>query len=279
MLAFAVAGAAWAADVDRDGLDDGLEQRLLEEFLPRFYVSAGECDGSAAEFRQGAAGPVARARNGTIHGQAFPVNREGEGRRVELHFYHLWARDCGRGGHDLDAEHVSARVRKSGGRWQAEYWYAGAHEDTVCDVSAARRAGVEARAEVWVSEGKHASFFSEEACNRSGCGGDRCEDARKMAVARVVNLGEPGAPMEGMGWTASGAWPLAAKMDSDFTEGLVKRLEATDETIRVSEGVRGVKTTLAVGNKPVNALDESAAGTGRFLRRAARGVGRFLGRK
>jgi hypothetical protein len=271
-----MAGAAMAADVDRDGLDDGLEQTLLEEFLPRFYVSAGECDGSAAEFTEGAAGPEARARNGTIHGQAFPARPGREERWVELHYYHLWSRDCGRGGHDLDAEHVSALVRESKGRWRAEYWYAGAHEGTVCEVSAARRAGVEARAEVWVSAGKHASFLSQEACNRSGCGGDRCEDPRKMAVERVVNLGERGAPMTGMQWVSMGAWPLQEKMGSDFDEGLLTRLDGADGTIRAAESVRGVQTTLAVGNKPVSALDESATGTGRFLRRAARGVGRFL---
>ena len=288
-LLLAVAGLACAADADRDGLDDTLEQGLLEQFLPRFYLSGNECDVSAAEFAPGAASPVPQSRNGTVYGQAFPVARPG-GNWIELHFHHLWARDCGRGGHELDAEHVSTLLRKTSGHWRPEYWYAAAHEGTVCDVSMARKAGVEARAEVWISAGKHASFLNKEACNQGGCGSDRCDGTRKMSVTRVVNLGEPGALMPGMEWAGSSAWPLKEKMDSDFDEALVARLEASGELIRVAEGVRGTQTTLAVGYKPVGAvksaahktdtaLDESAAGTGSFLKRAARGVGRFLGRK
>lgn len=290
LLLLTVAGLACAADVDRDGLDDAIEQTLLEQLLPRFHLSKGECDASAAEFAAGAGEPRAQARNGTIYGQVFPAAHAAGGRWVELHFHHLWARDCGRGGHPLDAEHVSALAREVNGKWRAEYWYAAAHEGTVCDVSMGRKAGAEARADVWISAGKHASFLSPEGCNQGGCGSDRCQDTRTMTVNRVVNLGERDAPMPGMEWAASEAWPLKEKMDSDFDGALVARLDGSDGLIRASEGVRGTQTTLAVGYKPVGAvksaagktdaaLDESAAATGNFLKRAARGVGRFLNRE
>ncbi|HZO57286.1 MAG TPA: hypothetical protein VFB63_31540 [Bryobacteraceae bacterium] len=292
-LALAIASMAFAADADRDGLDDAVEQSLLEQFLPRFHLSKGECGASAAEFIAGADVPTVKARNGTIYGQAFPVAHAGGRQWVELHFHHLWARDCGRGGHELDTERVSALLRQTGGSWSAEYWYAAAHEGTVCDVSMARKAGstIDAapRAEVWVSAGKHASFLSKDACNHGGCGSDRCNDTREMTVNRVVNLGEPGAPMVGMEWAASGAWSLKEKMISDFDEALVFRLDNADGLIRATESVRGTQTTLAVGYKPVGALDMaarqtdaaldgSATGTSNFLKRAARGVGGFLGR-
>lgn len=274
-----MAGMTFAADADRDGLDDALEQSLLEQFLPRFYVSKGECDASPAEFVPGVSAPRVSARNGTIYGQAFPSVRGTRGRWVELHFYHLWGRDCGRGGHDLDAEHVSALVSEDAGTWRAEYWYAAAHEDTVCDVSMGRKAGVEARAEVWISPGKHASFLRVDSCNGGGCGGDRCETPWKLAVSRVINLGERDAPMPGMGWAASGVWTLQEKMTSDFDDVFLARLDDADGLIRANEQVRGTQTTLAVGYKPLAAINQASTGTGNFLRRATRGVARFLGRK
>lgn len=53
--------------------------------------------------------------------------------------------------------------------------YSGAHEDTVCDVSSGASA-VELNAEdhgpeVWISNGKHASYLSHHQCS-GGCGGD-----------------------------------------------------------------------------------------------------------
>lgn len=288
LLALALAAPPPAADLDRDSLDDATEQTLLEEFLPRFYLSKGECDLAPAEFDSRSAEPRLLARNGVIYGQAFPVASADGSRRVELHYHHLWSRDCGRGGHPLDAEHVSALVSESSGRWRADYWLAAAHEGTVCDRGMARPAGVEARAEVWISARKHASFLSAAECNRGGCGGDSCLDPRKLTVPRVVNLGQPGALMPGMRWAASPQWQLLTKMGPDFSPPLLARLDAADGLVPTAASVRGVHTTLAVGNKPVtaldtaaaktgSALDASASGTGNFLKRAARGVGRFLG--
>src|SRR5436190_1600529 len=85
--------------------------------------------------------PPAVARNGTIYGQVFP--RQGlamPDRFIEIHYFHLWTRDCGRAGHPLDVEHVSVLVHADredspATDWNATYWDAGAHENTVCDVS------------------------------------------------------------------------------------------------------------------------------------------------
>jgi len=287
-LALVCAALLPGADLDRDSLDDATEQALLEQFLPRFHLSEGECDQAPAEFTSHAGEPRPLQRNGVIYGQAFPHTTSGGARRVELHYHHLWSRDCGRGGHPLDAEHVSALVSESRGQWRADYWLAAAHEGTVCDRGMARPAGVEARAEVWISARKHASFLSAAECNRGGCGGDSCRQPRRLAVPRVINLGQPGALMPGMEWAASPRWPLLAKMGSDFAPDLLARLDASEGLIPTAGPLRGVHTTLAVGNKPVSALDAaagktgaaldaSATGTGGFLRRAARGVGRFLG--
>ena len=134
--------ASTISDADRDALADDLEQSLLEKFRPTFILSAGECDRLPATFLPAAKDPVAGAQNGTIYGQAFrrPTPRFA-GDSVELHYYHLWGRDCGRRGHRLDAEHVSVIVNAPSSvesplaDWIAKAWYAAAHENTVCDVS------------------------------------------------------------------------------------------------------------------------------------------------
>jgi len=288
LLSLAAALSAADADLDKDGLSDATEQRLLEQFLPRFYLSAGECDTAPSEFIGKGGVPVATARSRTLYGQATPAPHLGP-EWIELHYYHLWSKDCGRGGHPLDVEHASLLIRGQGQQEMAVYHYTAAHEGTVCDVSMARKAAPGSRAEVYISAGKHASFLSQEACNRNGCGADRCLQPIEMAVSRVVNVGEREAPLPGQEWIQSSAWPFGEKMDSDFDAALLARLESEEGPLRTTKATRGAQRTLAVGSKPVAAvetgarhtdaaLQTGASETRGFLKRAAKGVGRFLGR-
>ena len=162
-----------AADTDHDGLSDALEQQLLARFVPKFMVGADDCSVLPAEFMAGVKVPQVRADNGTIYGQATPAqNIGGSAATTELHFYHLWRKDCGGHGHPLDTEHVAVLIRSDGAAsdaasWKAVYWYAGAHENTVCDVSQIARASTlhaeDHGATVWISPGKHASYLNENA--------------------------------------------------------------------------------------------------------------------
>ena len=156
-----------AVDSDQDGLSDALEQALLTQFAPTFMVGREDCSGIPAEFATGVEPPTVQAEDGTIYGQVFPVKSLGDGKpAVEIHFYHLWKRDCGPHGHALDTEHVAVLVSGSNrdldqAKWKGVYWYAAAHENTVCDVSQIARAstiqGEERGPKVWISPGKHAS--------------------------------------------------------------------------------------------------------------------------
>ena len=186
-------------DADGDGLNDELEQSLLAQFLPDFLMGRRECSSIPAEFAPDVTVPSVKEENGTIYGQAFPLKTSvSQERTVELHFYHLWKQDCGPRGHPLDVEHVSVLVSApsingDAAQWKALYWYAAAHEDTVCDVSQIARAST-LKAEdrgttVWISRGKHASFLNQSLCGR-GCGRDRCEDMEPIAVRQIINLGK-----------------------------------------------------------------------------------------
>jgi hypothetical protein len=251
-LTVLLALGVFGADRDLDGVRDELEQSLLERFLPRFYVAKNDCDLAPAEFERGRLEPVAKHRNGTIYGQVFPVDGG-----LEVHYYHLWTTDCGKIGHPLDAEHVSGFLGEDKGEWRARYWYAAAHEDTVCDRGAAARAGLldaEVRGpQVWISRGKHASFLSEAAC-QAGCGSDRCDRSEPLVVAQVINLGEAGKRLNGSDWLLAPAWNLREKMGSDFPLDLQKALDGSKRIIAANPATPGVQPVIAAGNTTIDSL-------------------------
>jgi hypothetical protein len=303
-----VATAQAAADSDRDGLSDALEAELLLQFQPRWMVGKEDCSVRPSRFAEGVAAPTVVEDDGTVYGQAFPVEARSD--EIELHFYHLWRRDCGQMGHALDAEHVAVLVRSEDAaegkiEWKAVYWYAAAHEDTVCDASQITRASTlkaeDKGATVWVSPGKHASFLNEELCSH-GCGGDRCVDMERLKISDVVNVGELSRPMDGAVWVSFAGWPLAEKMRrSDFGEARVERLERLPETDvawanpskrpaqaaiyggnsalnGVAVGGRNTDTALVMANeKTSGALDKAQKNTGNALTKSYRNVVKALG--
>lgn len=284
-MILAVAVPAAAQDFDRDGVPDRLEQTLLEKFAPTLLLARGECDGLPASFTPLSNTPQVRAKDATLYGQAFRVAASGGRVAIELHFYHLWANDCGRIGHDLDAEHVSAIVSASRldappFAWIAEAWYAAAHEGSVCDASSgahARVIGAEAAGpRVFVSRGKHASYFDRGQC-KWGCGGDECGDDRAIIPSRIVNIGEIDAPLNGATWTRSSRWRMGGKLRSDFDPALRARLESTtDHVIPLMQHRRAPQSPVLAGDTALDGLQTAAQSTIDAIAAATRGVGRFL---
>ena len=297
------AGSDSLLDSDHDGLTDSLEQSLLEQFRPRFVISSRDCSIRPAEFTPSLKKPVVAADDGVIYGQVFPS--AGRANAVEVHYYDLWRKDCGQAGHELDAEHVSVLVgRDDSGSWKARYWYAAAHENTLCDSSQIARAkalNAESQGpEILVSAGKHGAFLSKRAC-RFGCGGDECEGKQPLDGSRVVNLGELSAPMNGATWVSSKGWPLKQKMvRSDFGDALTKRLEAlpADEIAWANPGKRPAQAVILGGEEGLGggatglratdsaltaadtntsgALDKASRKTGNALVKSYRGVKKAL---
>lgn len=298
-------------DTDHDGLSDGLEQRLLLQFVPEFRIGAHDCAGLPARFAPEVTIPTPMQENGTVYGQVFPAHGfDPIHPLVEVHFYHLWDRDCGSHGHNLDTEHVAVLLQASSpdlatATWHAEYWYAAAHENTVCDVSQIARASTlsaETRgAKVWISPGKHASFLDERLC-ASGCGADRCEAMKPMPVREIINLGEPHQPMNGTVFADSAQWPLEAKMaQSNFAAASIARLEtlpqdeiawysagrhpaqgvisksARTESALAGSGDNTVAAISVAGGKTGNALSRSFHNTTHALGTSARHVEGALG--
>jgi hypothetical protein len=305
ILLSTVAVAQNALDSDNDGLSDQQEQALLEQFRPEFMISASDCAVRPSSFEPGHVVPSPVAADGTIYGQVFPVVFPGVlpahgSNYVEIHYYMLWDRDCGRRPHPLDVEHVSAIVsNQTGSNPQALYWYAAAHENTACDISSGARAGAIAAEQhgpvVWSSGGKHALYLRKSMCHH-GCGADSCDDDVELAQnGPVINIGEMGAPANGAVWAASPQWFAADKMDSDFSADTITTLSATAGdtivTLRGNSSLRGaiqgsgtVLDSTEIGarhtgaaldtadNHTSKSLDKAVNATSRSLKRALRFV-------
>jgi len=277
--------SAQDVDSDHDGLSDHSEQALLDQFVPTLIVARRDCSNVPAEFFPDTPAPLVLEENGTIYGQAFPSKLSTpEHPAVELHFYHLWRTDCGLHGHHLDTEHVAVLVRASNSdaakrgdttKWHAEFWYAAAHENTLCDVSQIARAStlhaVDQGAKIWVSPGKHASYLNETLCDR-GCGADKCIDMTALKIRQVVNLGEINHPMNGSSFITSGQWPLAAKMSiTNFPPQTIARLEALPDSdiVWFNPGHHPAQQVIAVSSTTEQSLAASRHNTNSALSTAS----------
>jgi len=280
-----------AGDADRDGVPDEVEAAVLEQFRPTLLISRGECDGFPASFVAGERHPKVAARDGTLYARV-SASAVRPGEWLEIHYYHLWGKDCGKNSHDLDAEQAAVLVERVQGEWIARYWWAAAHEATVCERSNAARAQwlrAEKRgATVYVSRGKHASFLSKDLCSW-GCGGDSCEEVQPAPAGRIVNLGEGNALAEGLQWMESNRWPLREKFGPVFTAGLLDRLDRAEGSRVVGRdgAMYPIQAVALAGSETADGLDTGKKHTGKALgtakektdgalRKAARSVRDFL---
>lgn len=276
--AVSAAPPAAALDSDADGLSDQLEQQLLQQFAPTLHIARQDCSNQPARFEADSATPRIAAEDGTLYGQVFPAKTSTAAHpEVEVHFYHLWRADCGAHSHPLDTEHVAVLLENddpgaASPTWKALYWYAAAHENTVCDVSQIARAttlkATEHGAEVWISPGKHASYLDPRLCER-GCGADRCDAMRTLHSAGTINLGEPAHPMNGALFLRSTAWPLEAKMSSsNFPAAPLARLNALppSEIAWFHAGRHPAQGVIGISSSTEGALAHSGEATSDALR-------------
>jgi len=287
VMCLAAAIPAAAQDLDRDGLPDRFEQALLERFTPTLLLARGECDGAPASFVAFRSDPFVRAKDSTLYGQAFALESS-EGRaRIELHYFHLWSRDCGRLGHDLDAEHVSAivsasRLNAPASLWIAEVWYAAAHEGSACDASSGAQArAIKAEANgprIFISKGKHASYLDGGQC-KWGCG-DECGDGRTVIPTQVINIGERRAPLNGALWIHSQRWPLAEKLSSDFDPSMRARLDADggDHVVPLMQHLRAPQAPVLAGGAALDGLGLAIVHAEEAVTTATKAVARFVRR-
>ena len=287
-------------DSDNDGFSDALEQSLLLQFAPTFMVPRHDCSNLPAQFIPNLETPTPEVENGTIYGQVFPAkSAPGDLPTAEIHFYHLWSSDCGPHSHPLDTEHVAVLVTASDrdlatAKWKALYWYAAAHEETVCDVSQITRASTlhaeQAGAKVFVSPGKHASYFTRSSAAPAVAQTD-ASTKWLFPHGDIINLGEPGHPMNGSIFIASSQWPLLGKMtNTNFPPEPLARLNQLPSTSiawfnpgkHPAQGIiansNTTKKAIATGaNSTTSSLATAQNNTGNALQKSAKATGNALG--
>jgi hypothetical protein len=283
-LSIVLGSLGGVADLDRDGVSDTLEQALIEQFRPHFHVDADECAQVPAEFEAFSVKPRVQEHNAAIYARVSPSSALGPGvTALELQYYHLWENDCGVvASHPLDVERVVALLVPNDNGWKALYWYAAAHEGTVCDTSnAAAAATLGARSSgprVWISAGKHASYLDPKLCGQRGCGGDHCREMVDLPPGPLINLGEAQVPLNGAVWTTSKEWPFASKLGTVFNSDLIAQLEASDGLIlaRVNGRLRPTQFSISIAGEPLEALDTASRHAGVGVEQAEKKTGNAL---
>jgi len=231
-------------------------------------------------FEPGLSNPKPIAADGTIYGQVFPVPGSPN---IEIHYYTLWDKDCGRIRHPLDAEHISVIVSNDQDGPKALYWYAGAHENTACDISSGARAGaidaVEHGPRVWSSAGKHALYLRKAMCGH-GCGADSCQNDVELPNREpIINLGELKFPANGSAWVTSPEWMLSDKMKTDFPTETIARLDATSgETVITLRGNSSIRGTIQGSDAVLGGAATGAQHTGAALNTANDHTSNSLGK-
>jgi hypothetical protein len=280
-LSIVLSSLGGVADLDRDGVSDSLEQALIEQFRPHFLVDADECAQGPAEFEAFSMKPRVKEFNAAIYARVSPSEALGSGvTALELHYYHLWEKDCGLvASHPLDVERVVALLVPNETGWKALYWFAAAHEGTVCDTSnVATAATLGAHSSgplVWISAGKHASYLHPNLCGQRGCGGDHCRDMVDLPPGPLINLGEAQAPLSGAVWTKSKDWPFESKLGYVFDSGLIAEIEASDDLVlaRVNGRFRPAQFSISIGGEAIEALDTASRHGGAGVDEAGKHTG------
>jgi hypothetical protein len=283
-LSIVLGSLGGVADLDRDGVSDTLEQALIEQFRPHFLMDAGECAQVPAEFEAFSVKPRVQEHNAAIYARVSPSAALGpDVKALELHYYHLWEKDCGLvASHPLDVERVVALLVPSENGWKARYWFAAAHEGTVCDTSnAAHAATLGAHSSgplVWISAGKHASYLHPKLCGQRGCGGDHCREMVDLPPGPLINLGEAQEPLNGAVWTKSKEWPFESKLGYVFDNDVIAQIEASDDLVlaRVNGELRPTQFSISIAGEALEALDTASRQGGVGIDEAGKQTGNAL---
>jgi hypothetical protein len=243
--------------------DPAKDLALLLRFQPKFLIAKDDCAVAPSAFDDQSSKPLSTAADGTLYGH---VKRVTNG--TQLQYFHLWSKDCGRNGHQLDAEHVSILLDEAE---VPRFALSAAHQNTVCDASQAVPLQTEAPLPTfWISRGKHASFLGPDHC-RWGCGVDSCDAMQPLAVKRLVLL-------QHQPWIHSSQWQLRSKMDAnDFPDELIARLQNASKPIAAHPMLHPTKDIVLAGDAAINGMETGAQHTDHAVRIGLRKTKRFLG--
>jgi len=75
-------------------------------------------------------------------------------------------------------------------------------------------------------------------------------------AGQLINIGELGAPLNGAEWTASSQWGLAQKMQSAFSQEIVKEMnDLGPEAVPPHQSHARIQTVVSAGGSSLDAID------------------------
>ena len=100
----------------------------------------------------------------------------------------------------------------------------------------------------------------------------------RLAVAALVNTGEPGAPLNGATWLASARWPLGNKLRSDFEPGVKTRLDHVQagSAIALTSHLRAPQPPVLAGDTALDGIIHVGHATAKALAVTTSRVARLL---
>ena len=219
-------------DADRDGLPDSLENSLAQQFFPDLNLHCGTFEGLEFADRRQLYGHTVpgytNSSNGRMPFVVHPYN-PGNGnckepyQCIEIRYGIAWnwdlGDDLGGGAHNGDSEVYAlllARKDTDGADWgtsvdvalnDSTQWrlmkeFMSAHWGSSAESSSFRSQGNYGSLSwqgVWASEGKHAMYPTQSACNSGGffgaddCGDNRCWVSVVELIQKLMNVGEDNA--------------------------------------------------------------------------------------
>lgn len=208
LLAFPAAGTPVASlnDNDYDGIDDGLEQQLAEQFLPQIRYNWHEACDDVPSPR-----PILyRLRHGSANGVIEPDY-------IVINYVRLYDWDCGVPawpGHRGDNEPFLVFLRRVNGNWTFSTMSAMNHGGTPYENPSYSFEPV-----LWVSKNKHANYAELSKCDGNG-GVDYCSADGPTYAHTLYNVGEPNARLITiLDAVYAGWWNDAVWNDSSFLDG------------------------------------------------------------
>lgn len=219
-------------DADQDGMDDRLEQKLLQQFMPKIIQFSDEsCPGPALD-GTGDSNlivchiypiPQQYTRSSSydsiqIHPVALvPAHQLVPGLiwyypKVKVNCAVLYGQDCGALGHTADVEGFNFSLKYTGpdttagwmydtimSHWMGDTIQSVSHAGTLCqhvEVRPMKSLYISWGADsVYASPDKHGNYLTIGGCGSSVICNPGCGATRQLKHVKPVNLGEPGATM------------------------------------------------------------------------------------
>jgi len=219
-------------DNDNDGMDDVLEQKLIEKFMPSFIQFSGDnCPGPAVDgsgdtnlvvchifplpqqyARTSSLDSILMKPKPIVPKRGLTVGLVWHNTTILINGALLYGKDCGLNGHTADVEGFTYSLKYIGadtlGGWRhdtvMQNWRGGmiqtfSHAGTICEKIETRPyrsiLNVAGNDSIYASPSKHGNYLTVSGCSSSFICDPACSGTQTKKIVKAINIGEESAPL------------------------------------------------------------------------------------